>query len=987
MKRKFASRLALLLILLLALGGLALAEEAAPTETPPAEAAADDAGAVTPHNYILLIDNSRSTTGRHSLGTATDPKGLRFDAARLVYQNVVSAAAAGAQGQLGVVVFCGTKNCVAYGPLDISDPALDDRVGSKLNVAANAANRDNFTDIRTALQMARDMMAGFDGDTSVLLLTDGVNDLTNKTDPFNRKENIEANDQSAQLVAELREAGADVHIVALTDDADVDKSAPFMTFINRLAEAGGGVASPEGDYDNVLMATQADLNSKLLQSLIKAESASETIQTIVEYTSVDAPFTVPYDGITDATVNLTFMPEDKARLEQVTLVAPDGAAYALWDQAGGHDAEGIAVTEDRSYIMLAIAAPQTGEWRLQVTGRDGARVLVNAVVRFNHNMRLTVGMEEAIVVDTSARIEAWFQKYDGETYTDLTDSDIYAQTDAQLTVTTPGGKRKTIAMKWDGQRYTVAFRAKTEGVWTARVQAKNPWVEESSGDIEFRVAAAPTPSPTPKPTPVPTPTPTPAPEVVPLDSLTLSVEPCATAETGEIFLLPGDATFSWTLDEETDWVKAEVLEGNRSLGSIVSGITFPGSFFKEGGEYALRVSAMPKNGELVGIEPTVETLTFRAAPAPLSADEIALSVEPVVPDADDALYVDRNAAQITISWQIARATDSVEAALLRDGEVVAEGLQSGDGIDRALLEDGAEYTLRVSALPQNGALVGMEPTAATLAFRLYPLPEPILGLTLDAPGGNVKNGTARLKNRRADLEWRLDSGNVDHYELAVTNNKGGEVLRQTLDAGTRTYSLTLPKNGDYRAELSAVVRYAPATDAPATASLGLHTLTLLEKYWYILAAVALLLAGGVALLVPRLKDRNAKHVTGSVRVRCEALGLDQLLTLLEDRKGVKLDDPITRHPALAKLKGQKAYALLENVRVNNAMSDRGGLCPGESDEGEPRHRPNVRVVRLTYLKPGTGETQTVYVGRYDPVPATLAISDGGTEYVFTFSGA
>ena len=78
------------------------------------------------HNTILIIDNSRSTTGRHSLGDATDPKGLRFDAAKLVYQNVISSAATGSRGKLGVIVFCGPKNCVTYGPLDIDDEALDD---------------------------------------------------------------------------------------------------------------------------------------------------------------------------------------------------------------------------------------------------------------------------------------------------------------------------------------------------------------------------------------------------------------------------------------------------------------------------------------------------------------------------------------------------------------------------------------------------------------------------------------------------------------------------------------------------------------------------------------------------------------------------------------------------------------------------------------------------------------------------------------------
>ena len=113
--------------------------------------ASPEVSAVKPHNYILIIDNSLSTSGRHSLGGATDPRGLRFDAAQLVYQNVVSAAELGSRGKLGVIVFCGPKNCVTYGPLDIDDKALDDRIGRYLNAAANQKRRDVYTDIRTAL--------------------------------------------------------------------------------------------------------------------------------------------------------------------------------------------------------------------------------------------------------------------------------------------------------------------------------------------------------------------------------------------------------------------------------------------------------------------------------------------------------------------------------------------------------------------------------------------------------------------------------------------------------------------------------------------------------------------------------------------------------------------------------------------------------------------------------------------------------------------
>jgi hypothetical protein len=148
-----------------------------------------------------------------------------------------------------------------------------------------------------------------------------------------------------------------------------------------------------------------------------------------------------------------------------------------------------------------------------------------------------------------------------------------------------------------------------------------------------------------------------------------------------------------------------------------------------------------------------------------------------------------------------------------------------------------------------------------------------------------------------------------------------------------------------------------------------------------------LLAGvGVALFM-LLKDRNAQRVTGTLRVQCDALGLNQLLTFIDDRKGVKLDEPITRHPELAKLKGKPAYALLSNVKVNNAMTDRSGHAPGESQEEEPRHRGNARLMRLTATDPQTKQDTVCYVGRYDAEPATITLSDGGQAYEFTFTGA
>ena len=985
--------------------------------------AVPEAPAVKPHNYILIIDNSKSTSGRHSLGGATDPKGLRFDAAQLVYQNVVSAADLGSRGKLGVIVFCGPKNCVSYGPLDIDDPALDDRIGKYLNAAANEKRRDVYTDIRTALQKAEDMRAGFEGDTSVILLTDGVNDLTNRSDPFSRPENIEANKQSAEIVAGMHAQGADFHVIALTAQEDVENTDAFMVFINTLAEAGGGEVGADGEYSNVLMATQADLNSKLLQMLIKAESASEEIQTIAEYTPLDTPFTVPYNGITDATVNITFMPEDKPLLERVALVDPAGQRHTLWDGEGAHGDGRISVTESRSYIMLDIIEPEAGDWNVIVTSRlgggDDSRVMINAVVRFNHNLQVNVEMADTVPLGESTRIDAWFQVYDGEHFSDLTDSDIYAKSKATLTMYTPGGNQKTVSMKQDGDRYTVRFKPKVAGDWKAEVKVQNPYVQQTLNDIGFHVEAPvvtpeptievtpepaiettpepeaeptpeptsePTPTPRPRQTPVPTPEPTPEPEVVPITSLALSIEPSVTTEAGEIYLTGDKVTFSWTLDEETDALEAVLLQGEKPLGNMKSGMRFDTSFFKEGADYAFRVTAMPKYGELMGAEPTVQTLAFHAAPLPIEDEEILLDVQPQVEDVDEAIYVDRNAEEITLSWSFTRSTEGVTARLLEDGELLAEGLQSGDTVARSLLKDGSEYALVVSALPTNGAAAGTAPTEKALAFRLYPQPVAVEGLTMGVPGGAEKNGVTRIKGNIAQLTWSA-GGNIDHYELTVTDTAGNLVARENLPASSTSYTLYKGKD-DVNVELAAVPRYADAGDATvARMRVTVHSLSFIERFWYILVAAAVLLAGGGVALFMLLKERNAKRVTGTLRVRCDALGLNQMLTFIDDRKGVKLDEPITRHPELAKLKGKPAYALLSNVKVNNAVTDRNGHAPGESQEEEPRHRGNARLMRLTATDPQTKQETVRYVGRYDAEPATLTLSDGGQAYEFTFTGA
>ena len=470
------------------------------------------------HNYILIIDNSRSTTGRHSLGGATDAKGLRFDAAKLVYENVVSSAATGSQGEIGVIVFCGTENCVSYGPLEInSDPALlSQEIGNQLNEKANEDHRDNYTDIRTALDAARDMLGRFDGDTSIILLTDGVNDLTNTADPFNRPENIEANDQSVAIVGDFQYIGADFYVIALTAQDSIRNTDAFMSFINRLAQAGGGHVQQDGSYDNVLMATQEDLSSKLLQMLIKAETSPDTdIQNFEQSTPLNKAFTVPFKGVSEAKVNITFMPGDKSKLASIVLTSPDGNVYKPYDENGAIAVDGISVTEDRSFIILGIAQPVSGTWNLEIDGRNSAQVPVNTVVRFSHRLRLKTETSDQGFAGEAQTFKAWFQYYDGTKYVDLKDSEIYEMSTATLELVSPSGKAVSVTLTPHEDHFSKSLKLKSVGLWWGVLNVENRYISKTAENIRIEIAEKPTPTPTPVSSPTPISVPTPTPEAVP----------------------------------------------------------------------------------------------------------------------------------------------------------------------------------------------------------------------------------------------------------------------------------------------------------------------------------------------------------------------------------------------------------------------------------------------------------------------------------------
>lgn len=894
------------------------------------------------HNYIFIIDNSRSTTGRHSLGSATDPKGLRFDATKLVYDNVLSSAGAGGAGQIGVIVFCGSENCAVYGPIAIaSDPAaLDAAIGSHLNEKANEDKRDNYTDIQTALDAARNMLMGFEGETSVILLTDGVNDLVNRADPFSQPENIAANDQSVAIVADMRRLGADFYVIALTAQDAVQNTDAFMAFINRMAEAGGGAVQPDGSYGNVLMATQSDLNSKLLQMLIRAESTVEAnVQTDAQYTPVHWPFTVPYVGINDATVNLTFMPEDKPKLQTVTLTAPDGKEYIPYD-GGAKPGNDYTVTEDRSYIMLGIPSPKPGEWTVNVTGKNDARVAVSTVVRFNHKLRVHVEAPKTFNAGEPETIAAWFQRFDGERYVDLTDSDIYDMSSATLTVLSPGddGKLRSVGMKRKGSRFTAAIKLKTLGTWMAEVVLRNDYVAERVNDLTFEVIPAPTATPEPKNT----------------------VKPSTTVTDNRMVVKTGDGGFSWQIDADPAGGFSVSWAGNGAddavgalwapgadtpvITDIRSGDTIDASLLDENMSYGLLLTAFSGGQDEGGTPPPIQKIDLR-----------------IVPDADAV-------GQAVLS--VADAMVKLSPSMPSSQEDIHSAVQAVKALQESAASEGQTITMDEAGMNAAISDAGLNITST----------------------GEVTGGTGGALFTQEDLD-RLTGALTASYQQTVESD--GLTLP---DAGFEGDSSALTGGGSltkvetdagYDAELTAeaLTDKPTATPKPVPTDIPAPTaepvkpgiVDTLKANWMFIAggAGALLL---IALAAFVIREKSGEKVIGDLKISCDSLKLDMLVRF--DGQ-VKVGAPLTKHPKIAKLNNRKLRDVLSNVTVGMVHANSQGMVP-DSDEV---YMSNEKLIRLSCTDPRTNAEQVCYVGRIDKGDSTLNVSDAGRVYELHFNGS
>ena len=396
---------------------------ASPTPEPTQRPSVSPVGQGTPgHNTLILVDGGPNTA---------DPDGLRFDAALLALENLSGSVE---KGRLGAIVFS-DGGCVTYGPVDLGADLAEVEAALAAPLRA-AAVTDEPADIMPALRAARRLIYGFgpNDETDLLMFISEADGWVMNPEP---------DSAAAELIADITAAGARLYPVYLTGEG---------------------------------------LDARTLETLIRAESDAEAAGRVTAATPVEERFQVPYAGIARAAVNLTFEPERKGALQQVTLTDPEGAAHTLWDAAGAHPQPGLSVRDGGSYLLMTVTDPQPGDWTLSVAGEN---VPVDALVRLDHGLRLNVSADSFIDFGSAQRVTAWF-----DTDRDLTG--LYDQSAATLQLYAPGEiePAQTLEMALENGRYTAEFTPDRLGIWTGRVVVENPWLRKTADSLAFEIGRA-----------------------------------------------------------------------------------------------------------------------------------------------------------------------------------------------------------------------------------------------------------------------------------------------------------------------------------------------------------------------------------------------------------------------------------------------------------------------------------------------------------------
>lgn len=714
-------------------------------------------------NYILVVDNSGSTIyGLTSTGgVATDKDGLRFSACRL-FSDVLPMS----HNRMGIILFSGDTTqgseatCTVLGPAELSDLPSMNAIKGNLSDKKIIGKRGNLTDIDFALNKALSMAKSFpNGDTRIVLITDGLNDLTNTSDALTNPVNLEANERTLSTISRIVDSGMKFYVVALTAGGDSPFRQQFMSFISDMGRVGGG-EEDNGRLNNVFEAKASDLNQAILEISGAPASSPEVVPVTID-------FDIPDIGIQEAGVTVSFATGDKSRLRNLSLVDPSDNTgnIPIWSKNGmpALDSSRFSVQEDINYINVRILKPTPGNWQLTVTGEQ-TDIYITTKLDQNTQIRLQGPVDAHVGEPVDFKL--YYQTFEGGSYRDTKRQTLYDISTAQLTLTSPVGEVQQLPLAALDLCFSGSAVFDQAGEWHISAQAENSYHTRRIADIAFAVTEAP--------------------RIDPVTGVTLRIAPNnGVGSRGEIEIdnTTSEVQIAWSYQGEALSAVCDVIEDGMLRSDFreetANSLTIPVSELKQDVVYNVTLSIEAANGESV---PPAQA-SFRILPPtdPVVIDSFAIA--PQTTANGNGVYVyPSDQQQIDLAWVVSGDITQVDCSVVKEGMHAPEKPQSSGpnyiSLNAATLDKGTVYTATLHVGAQDG-----DAKEETLQFTITPEPIPPVGFEVSCDNVyETKDGVVYTNGDKAVFSWSVPGEGLEGVQLEVTHNQGDpEIIEEMLD--------------------------------------------------------------------------------------------------------------------------------------------------------------------------------------------------------------
>lgn len=338
----------------------------------------------------------------------------------------------------------------------------------ELSDSIKAAKSFGDTNIGMAIELATQMLQNSGNPnlrSAIVLLSDGNTDLPKDT----TGQALAASEQSKKnAIDAARAQEIKIHSVCLNANGAAKKQE-----LQDISDATGGVCVEVKSAEDL-----KEVFNQFYNIIYSTETINIADTVIPENGELEVPFAIPAMGVEEANIIINTLNPDTT----YNLLNPDGYGYIQSEM----DAMSIKA---KTFTVIKIEKPKSGEWILKVRGITGDQVKVDMVYNASISIDLTSGTGDFTWnAGESAEVTAVFSNMGNI----VTDASIYQQYPITIKAVDASGAtavEEVMEVKDASAEATAALQLTNDGEYTLTSTAKIDDMTISSVPVTVKIAA------------------------------------------------------------------------------------------------------------------------------------------------------------------------------------------------------------------------------------------------------------------------------------------------------------------------------------------------------------------------------------------------------------------------------------------------------------------------------------------------------------------